>query len=749
MDETMTDRLAKTFPYLLLAPAVLPLVYVSGLVYPYVAPKTFLLQGIGIIALAVFAYLALSGRPFFYDRLRNWFSWIPFALLAVAYVSSFFGIDFYRSFWGLFDRGDSLLTSTVITIFFYLILISADRQFLERLVKVVAVVAGIVATAAVLQWITTVFGGKAWFLPPVTGRIGSTFGNAAFLAGYLGMALFVILLVLRDSVGTWRRIFSAAAMLSVLAILFAATRGTILALIVAGIVALAYVAWSGEEKVRRGARYGLLALAVFAGIFFVFRAELAQVQFEPISRIASISLSDGTVASRLFVWQNVGSEALQRPWQGYGAEHIAHLFNKIYDPSSIIEQWFDRSHNAFLDYFVQYGIFGFGLYLALIGAFAVSAWRLYRNEEPSILNYGLLFLLFITTYSVQNFFVFDTPYSLWLLYAMFASLLVLLDDSTESALKIRVPRFVSVSAGVVILLAVIPTIVFPLYSNILLTKGYLLHLVDVNKANAYFEKGLSLGTYADLEYGYQAYDMYTAHQTVQLKGDSLVSAYQYALSLLTENFKKYPYDARTATYLGHVIDTAPPKVTVDDAFDSEVLKMAIELSPLRAQAWYMTANISLRKANLLPAGSNERKSYYLDAVKVLETYSEKEPSLPVPKYILATLYYALGDKTTAKKLADEALPLYAEADVAAARPAVKYYIAIGDWRNAARFLADMVENNPSDYDVLYDLAKVTYLADDPVASLRIVKKLRTDNPTILGTDQNFLNAITVYEQSKK
>ena len=182
--------------------------------------------------------------------------------------------------------------------------------------------------------------------------------------------------------------------------------------------------------------------------------------------------------------------------------------------------------------------------------------------------------------------------------------------------------------------------------------------------------------------------------------------------------------------------------------DKETLARAIALSPLRSQAWYMTANISLRRADALPVGSKERESYYREAVKVLETYSEKEPSLSVPKYILATLYYALDDKATAKKLADEALPLYTEIDIAAARPAVKYYIAIGDWRNAVRFLADLVENNPSDYDVLYDLAKVTYLAGDPAASLRIVEKLRMENPEILGTDRNFLNAITTYESQK-
>ena len=91
------------------------------------------------------------------------------------------------------------------------------------------------------------------------------------------------------------------------------------------------------------------------------------------------------------------------------------------------------------------------------------------------------------------------------------------------------------------------------------------------------------------------------------------------------------------------------------------------------------------------------------------------------------------------------MPLYTESDTAAAKPAVKYYIAIKDWRNAVRFLSDLVNDTPLDYDVLYDLAKVTYLAGDPAASLRIVEKLRKEDPAILGTDQNFLNAITSYE----
>lgn len=745
-------RLRQAFTLLLFVPAVLPLVYISGILYPYVTPKTFLLQGSGILALALFSYLALSKQAFFYGRLRARATWLPALLLGVAYATSLFGIDFYHSFWGLFERGDGLLTLTVITSSFYLILISADRKVLEYFAKTITVVAGTVAVIAMLQWMTTILGEKAAFLPPISGRIGSTLGNAAFLAGYLGMTLFVMLSLIRDSSGLWRRIGKVAAALSVLAIVFAATRGTILALACAGVVALVFAAMRGEGKIKKNAQYGLAALVVVAGLFFVFRTELAQSRFEPVRRIASISLADGTVSSRLFVWSQMITEIVQHPFSGYGTEHIAQLFDKVYDPSKISEQWFDRSHNAFLDYFAQSGVFGFVLYLALIITFASYALKLYRREkgnQDSLTNSGLLFFLLIITYAIQNFFVFDTPSSLWLLYALFALLIVRLSDVPATPLSRVLPSFVPWVVSSAVVLVSIPTVILPLYANLLLTDGYLYHLSDVTKANAYFERGLALGTYADLEYGYQAYEMYTGHQATALSGKDRDAAYGYALSVLTANFKKYPYDARTATYLGHVLDTTPPEVPVDDIFEAKVLSRAIELSPLRAQAWYMMANIALRKADALPEGDARKETWYREAIGLLEAYAEKEPTLPVPRYTLVTLYYNLGDIAAAKKWADEAYSLYTTPDAAAATPAVKYYIATQDWKTAARFLADLVADDPTNYDTLYDLAKVSYLAGDLAAAEHIVQELRTKDPSIIATDPNFLSAITAYEQSKK
>src|SRR3989344_806830 len=84
----MIGGVRKVLPYLLLAPAVLPLVYADGLLYPFVAPKTLLFRALGIVVFAAVCYLVLSGREFYWSRLRNKLSWIPLALLAVAYVTS-------------------------------------------------------------------------------------------------------------------------------------------------------------------------------------------------------------------------------------------------------------------------------------------------------------------------------------------------------------------------------------------------------------------------------------------------------------------------------------------------------------------------------------------------------------------------------------------------------------------------------------------------------------------------------------
>ncbi|MDO8576376.1 MAG: O-antigen ligase family protein [bacterium] len=756
----MRQSIERVLGWLLLAPALLPLVYVDGLLYPFVAPKTLLFRALGIIVLAAFFYLALSGREFYWSRLRpssaqgfgrarNILSWIPAALLVVAYAASLVGVDFYHSFWSVYDRGDGLLTLTTAVVFFYGTLLYADRNFLPQLFKVVAWVATAVSAYVVLQWLGNISGINFALIEEARGRVGGTLGNAAFLAGYLGMTLWATLAVAGESRRFWRKIYYGSAALQFLAVVLAATRGTLLALLVVGFFTLVYLALKGNPstplgaggRTRKLARVGLAGLLVLAGLFFAFRVQLATSSFEPVRRVASISLTDGTVASRLFVWQHVFAEAMKKPFVGYGAENIEMIFDRVYDPSAILEQWFDRSHNAFLDYFVQFGVFGALLYAALIGALAYVGVTLFRRGE----KYGVYLLLLTGTYAIQNFFVFDTAMTLWLLLATLSAALAyssaqdVANKEPSFALHVRTHPFVAYGIAGALLVLLYPVAIQPLRANLLLAQGYTYHVTDVARAIAAFQKGLSFGTYADVEYGYQAYSMYTDQQQTMLVGQQRVDAYRYALETLTANFERYPYDARTATYLAHVLDSAPDGEPVDEAYLRSVLARAIELSPKRAQANYILANVPLKKGDLTTKVS-ERNQYYREAIGILEGYAARVPQFAEPRFITASLYVVVGDKASAKRWADEALPLY-KGGTDVARKALRYYIAVEDWPNVRRFLTDIVTDNPTDYPILYDLAKAELLTGNRDRALQIVQELRLKAPGLVETDPVFLKSL--------
>src|SRR3989344_1754596 len=553
----MTDIIARAFPWILLAPAVLPLVYIEGLLYPFVAPKTLLFRVLAIVAAAAFVCLVFSGHTFRFGRLRHLVSWIPGALLVVAYITSFVGTDFYHSFWSIYDRGDGLLTLTAAVLFFYLILLYADKDFLRRLLTAVAWVGSLVALYAVLQWLQLTFGVNVPLVTDETrGRVGSTLGNAAFLAAYLGLTFFATLAVVSEYWRAMRRapwtakvLFSGAA-LQLLAIFLTATRGGILAFVLIGLLITAYLAWRGDSsttfgasgRARTYARGGLAAALLVAALFVGFREQIAQVPIAPLQRIASISLEDVTVSSRLFVWEKVGREAIKQPITGVGAEHVDILFNRVYDPSAIVEEWFDRSHNAYLDYFVQYGVLGLLLYLALVASLMWTSWRLSRGQsiyglsqngqsraDDDSKKYGSFILLAVLVYTAQNFFVFDTAMTLWLLLALLAAALAASDETTPSiASRITLPRYVSLLAGVVILTFLYPVFMQPLRANLALAEAYIYHVVDIARTKSVLDRGLSLNTYADIEYGYQLYSMYTERQQNMLEGEELITAYEFA-----------------------------------------------------------------------------------------------------------------------------------------------------------------------------------------------------------------------------
>jgi O-antigen ligase/tetratricopeptide (TPR) repeat protein len=726
--------LDRAYPLLLLAPVLLPVVVWNGVVYPYLVPKTLLFYTLSLVSLAAFLVLVAYGRPFFWGRLTRKDAWIPFALLVSAYLASFVGTDFYRSFWSLFIRGDGLLMLTGVVLSFYLILLHADRTFFERFLRWVAYVATFVALYGIGEWVFK-----------EGDRIGGLLGNAAFFAGYLGMTIFFTLAAARSAPLATRQILLWGAGVQIIAIILSGTRGSMLALIVAGMIALVYrVFINGGDHSRALAVSALGVLVILGGAFFSFRAQLAHISFDPIARIASISLEDRTVANRLFVWENMIEVALERPWTGVGAEHIDILFNKIYDPTKVSEQWFDRSHNTFIDYFAQYGIVGLALYLSLLLSILINARRLSKLGGA-----GALFALLVVVYVLQNIFVFDTISSFWLLIALSALLIVVTKEEGErTALhtSLRLKRGTWVIAGVLILL-IIPVSVAPMRSAYHLAHGYTYQLTDVAKEVAHFSHGLSLGTYGDIEYGHQVYDIYANRQHALLSGEDLAAAYEITENILTENFRNYPYDGRTALYLAHVLTSAPEGVVVEQEFVFEALERAIRLSPKRSQPWFLLTNLAIENANAHPPTSKERAEGYAGAYDLLTQYIALVPESATPYFVRAELIYASGDRERSLLDAKKGMEVYTP-DVEAARRAVGFFIREEMLEEARFFLEEIVRLEPEDMLAQYDLAKALFLIGDKERALSIVNTLRTSDPSILESDEAFLQAITSYERGK-
>jgi len=693
----------KVYGWVLFLPALLPLFYVEGMMYPLMTPKTLALRAFGIIALALFTYLALAGKSFYWGRMRRWETWIPGALLAVAYLASLLGADFYHSFWSTFERGDGLLTLSVCVGYFYLVLLSADTSWLKRLFQTVAWVGSLAALYLVLQWLVSLEVVNLPFIVKPNGRVGGTMGNAAFLASYLGMALFMTVAAAREHVGRIRLLLYAGAALELLAIFLAATRGTLLALFSVGILWLLYYAGKGMEKSRTYSRIALLTLVIITGLFVAFRADLAEAPVESVRRLASISLADSTVSSRLFIWRTTSSEAIRKPILGYGAEHADILFDRVYDPTAIVEEWFDRTHNAYLDYFVQFGILGVLFYLTLIATLAGVGLRLWRAG-----NQFAPYILSITAvYAIQNFFVFDTGVTLWLLLVFLSMSHVLAAaDSTEPlALGGKERPFAGAFLGFAIFLLIVPVVVQPLRANLLAFETYLYQVVDVPRANAATKKGLALGTYADLEFGYNAYFMYTEEQVNRLAEEDLRLAYESATKVLTANFNRYPYDARTALYLAQVFASAPTGTKPDNGLLSEVLAHAIQESPKRVQSWYILANLSISGANIYPVGSVARKEGYRAAEDILRRYTALVPDLAEPYFILAQLEYASGDLAAASRDAAKGKAHY-KSSLKVARRAASYYESIFDLPSAAFFLREILQFDPNDTNAREDLSQI-------------------------------------------
>ena len=404
-----------------------------NLFFPYITGKNFAFRI--LVEFALLCYVLLALREPKYRSRASHIMWAVVAFVAWMAVATIFSVDPIKSFWSNFERMEGYVSLLHLFAWF---IVAGAMLTVDKLWN---------AFLNTSIFVATVQGG--WALMQVTGyatistqsgaRADTTFGNATYLAVYLLINFFLTLYVLartKDSRNkvTLQALYGTALVLQLCGIFFTETRGAILGLGVGLVIAALYLLFFERGKESRTLRHiaiGAVAFVViFTGAIYAMRDSAFIKEVPAFRRLASISLSETTVTSRLkYIWPMAFNGALERPVAGWGQENFSFVFNKYYQPGMYNQEaWFDRAHNQFLDWLVAGGIPAFLLYLSLYMLMTVA---IFRARELSALERAALLGL-LAGFAFNNIFVFDNLVSGMYFFALLAYLHSLSSRQTPS-----------------------------------------------------------------------------------------------------------------------------------------------------------------------------------------------------------------------------------------------------------------------------------------------------------------------------
>ena len=393
-----------------------PLVVIDGFFFPFITGKAFLFRILVEVAVAAWVVLAFLDKEY-----RPRFSWLGvavFAFVAWMFIADLFAMNVSKAFWSNFERMEGWVLLIHLVGFFYAAsaVLRVEKKWRTWFLASLGV-AAIVSAHGILQQL------GAMPIHQGSTRIDSSFGNSAYFAIYLLFNAFIALWLAFTEKRPWLTYTLVAfAALEALLIFLTETRGTVLGLLAGLIFVGGAFAFTGSKRARRYGAWGAAVVILLAGGLYVARDTAFVVGNDVLHRITSINLADGQ--TRFTIWHMAEEGVTQGPKQlvlGWGQEGFNYIFNQYYEPSLYAQEpWFDRAHNAFIDWLVAGGIPAFVLYLALFGS---VTWLLWTKTELGK-SERILLTAALIGYAVHNLFVFDNLYA----YVYFFAFLAMVDS---------------------------------------------------------------------------------------------------------------------------------------------------------------------------------------------------------------------------------------------------------------------------------------------------------------------------------
>ncbi len=392
------------------------LIYFPDTLFPYIFPKTVFIRLMLSIFWALLVAVLILKKDGFLDfrsfSRRNHILLVLSLFLFLVTISVFFAQNNFRAFWGDVNRGEGLVG----LLYFYSFFVGATLVFLEKDWRIFF---SLTALASILLFLFQIFSSHS----------GSLLGNPNFLSAFYLFSIFsaLILLSFRKDSGYFQKNFKEfakisgiilVALIGVIGIFLAGTRGTILGLVLGIISALIFL-------VRYLGRIGYLlifSIFLFLTVFYFSRSNPFWQQIPGLDNLAGTNLEDPTFRTRIFAAKS--SFAAMNPFEegmikflfGWGQDNFISAFSKYYHPHFFRYEntWFDRAHNKLLDVFVMNGVLGLAAYLSIW----FFVFRKIFEKKNKFEAASLLF--FAVSYFSQNLFSFETPATYLALFSFFA-----------------------------------------------------------------------------------------------------------------------------------------------------------------------------------------------------------------------------------------------------------------------------------------------------------------------------------------
>jgi len=719
MLELKLEKYAKIFLY---AVPFMVLLFIEGFYFPFVITRTVFFRL--LIELGLSLYLLLLALNFKkYKPRLDWGFKLVIIFLLIQLLAAIFGYDFYRSFWSDFERMEGVAGLIYLAAYLFLLRIFLrDKKQWLFYIRLILISSLLVS----LYGLTQRFNILPVFEAGI-GRATSTIGNAAFLAGYLLAALGLgVYYYFTESDKNYRYFALAANLVNLLVLFLTSTRGAILGAILGALIFALLNAIYLADKARRNYFAIIVILAVMLTGFFIFRARLADSRVEFISRLATISTADVTVLNRLTVWRMALSDFKFHPGLGVGLENFDIIYNKYYRPD-ISENWFDRTHNVYLDQLMAGGVIGLAAYLAIL---FYLFYLLFKKRLEDYWQFAVLTSL-LAAYSVHNFFVFDTINTSFLYFFLIG--LISFKEKIEVGEEADQAPDNRTFNKVFIILAIINIFVFyklvylPVKINRAMYIGYYYAIADTFRSYENFKQALSY-KFGSVEAAVQLNKM---AEIISTQDDINAAVKEKFIALAREKLKfaslNFPWDIKTRMYLGQLIlNNYKDLKELDEA--EALLMESKKLSPSRVEPYYLLYNLYSKRGE-----KQKARDSLEDLIKQLPWYGGAKIML------MGDIYET--EPVRAEELFQEGIKQFGYLDFGGLKKIITHLLNGKKYQEVIPYYLELIGNEPERFDYRLDLAKVFYLSGNMGGALEQINIISSNSPETLNGYEGFINMV--------